>query len=371
MRIRFVGPLLNTNGYAEFGRYFIRAFHERGIEYLPFISATEHNEPDLGKWRDIIVNASNQGGNYDINIINLTPELAMPHFVKTVPNVVFTMFETTRIPKQWVEYCNTADAVFVPCQWNKEVFESSGIRVPVYVISPGVFTEDFQNRTVEHPLTVSESVRYKFYSIFQWTERKNPFGLLRGYYAQFTGCDDVMLVLKTYKSGFSAAEHTQLKEIIARIKQDMKLSHYPKVTLISKMLSSEQMADLHKQCDCFVLPHRAEGFGMPHMVAMGWGNPVVTTGFSGNMEFMSEDSSYLLPYQLTPVHGLPWVPWYEGTMDWAEPDIAAMKSYMWGIYKNPAKASKVGEAGQKYMYKALSWDLRMDNLLKAAEEICG
>ena len=42
-------------------------------------------------------------------------------------------------------------------------------------------------------------------------------------------------------------------------------------------------------CDCYVSLHRSEGFGLTMAEAMACGKPVIATGYSGNLEFMTED----------------------------------------------------------------------------------
>jgi glycosyltransferase involved in cell wall biosynthesis len=371
MKIRFVGPLLNSTGYSEFGRYFIRAFHEHDIPFCTESVAVDYSRPDLGTMEAVIRNSAKDTVGYDINIINMTPEIAIRFFKEGMPNIIFTMFETDRIPDEWVKHCNTAAAIFVPCTWNKEVFEKSGVNVPIYVVSPGIFEKDFTNRSIRYKIDFPTDVKFSFYSIFQWTERKNPTGLLQAYFSEFAGQEDVVLVLKTYGSSFEPAEQKRLRDSITAIKRSLNLPHFPKILFIPNVLSSQQIVDLHKQCNCFVLPHRAEGFGMPHMEAMAWAKPVITTGFSGNMDFMDKDTAYLLDYYMTPVCNMPWIRWYEGNMSWAQPDIGQLKSFMRYAYEHPDVLVEIGQAARKHIMKVLDWDVRLKTLTDALEEIRG
>jgi glycosyltransferase involved in cell wall biosynthesis len=73
------------------------------------------------------------------------------------------------------------------------------------------------------------------------------------------------------------------------------------------------------QFDLYVSLHRSEGFGYTMAEAMWLGVPVVATGYSGNMDFMSESNSYPVRYRETVVREND-CPFQLGTV-WAEPDI--------------------------------------------------
>ena len=55
------------------------------------------------------------------------------------------------------------------------------------------------------------------------------------------------------------------------------------------------MLPLVAEADCYVSFRRAEGFGYTMAGAMYYGVPVIASGYSGNLEFMTEDNSYLVP----------------------------------------------------------------------------
>ena len=54
-------------------------------------------------------------------------------------------------------------------------------------------------------------------------------------------------------------------------------------------------------CDCYVSLHRSEGFGLTMAEAMYFGRPVIATGYSGNLDFMTEENSYLVPHTLVEI----------------------------------------------------------------------
>ncbi len=52
-------------------------------------------------------------------------------------------------------------------------------------------------------------------------------------------------------------------------------------------------------CDCYVSLHRSEGLGLTMGEAMYFGKPVIATAYSGNLDFMTEANSYLVPHAMS------------------------------------------------------------------------
>ncbi len=86
---------------------------------------------------------------------------------------------------------------------------------------------------------------------------------------------------------------------------------------------------------------------------------------------MNRRNSMLINYQLTPVHGMPWTPWYEGDMMWAEPDLDGLRKKMRYTYDNRDKVKTLGERGQKYVFKNFNWESRIEHMASVLETILG
>lgn len=401
--IKYCGPVFDPSGYAEFARGFVKSAHREGVPLCLEIVCYDKNQPALGSDRDLFVELQGRTLPYCVKVINTTADDFMRRQEPGCLNIGFTMFETSRIPAIWAQECNKMDGILVPCTWNREVFEQSGVRVPIRVVPPGIDPPASRSPvgatpppaalllTAKGPLDPSQEKpvdgesaeqtpwqtvditdyrhAYKFYSIFQWTDRKNPAGLLRSYLAEFRKTDNVCLILKTYRQSFAAEERELLLKEIAAIRDAANLPDHAPVLLISDLLSQDQVFWLHQFGDCFVLPHRSEGVGMPHMAAMAHAKPVIATGFSGNMEFMSAENSILLPYQFRPVTGMRWSPWYESDMMWGEPDLAALRTAMRRCYADQAHAAKLGRRGAADVLGEFSWKKCAHRFVQAVREI--
>ena len=403
--LEYCGPVFDPSGYAEFARSFVKQLDRSGVPLSLEVVRYDKGCPDLGADRELFERLERRETDCTVKIINTNPDCFRHQREAGCINIGFTMFETTRIPSRWVEACNAMDGILVPSSWNREVFEQSGVEVPVRVAAPGIelpsgpsSSQDAVGRApgfrrlLEKPPRVRGKIRlprmfrregprwqparlsdhgdaFKFYSIFQWTERKNPQGLLRAYFSEFRKTDDVCLVLKTFGRDATPAEQARVAREVVAVRDSMRVSDPAPVLMTSGLLSQGQMHWLHEACDCFVLPHRAEGFGMPHLAAMAHGKPVIATGFSGNREFMATGNSILLPYQLRPVAGMGWNDAYDGDMTWADPDLGVLRTEMRKVYADRCYGAALGRQAGQYVRSNFNWSERIERFLSAVSEI--
>ena len=343
MKINYIAPIGQMSGYGEFARNVISGLCESGadvkIQPLQF-AGTSQAETDLvnswvgGRFKDLIGRHLKP----TVNIINIIPPLFKANKQPGVLNVGFTMFETDRIPASWVESCNAMDAVLVPCSHNRDFFKRSGVEVPPYCVPPAIDFKPFDGRV--RPPRAQRSIEnpFVFYSIFQWSDRKNPAGLLRAYWATFTGRDDVVLRLKLYVQ--NPAELVAINAEIATLKKSARLRHYPKVEIISDMMTQQQMIDFHLAGDCFVSASHGEGLGLCLIEAMALETPVISTAYSGPADFLDgrlmsildpeTRNALIVRHTKSPAMcSGPNGHFYEANMMWGEPDLEHLMECMW------------------------------------------
>lgn len=374
LKIKWVGPYNDCSGYAQNAREYIMGLnkyqdkfdYDLAIEPITFESDKSAN----GDFDNIYKSLEKPNFKEDIRILHAIPEVFPNLRRDNVINIGYTMFETDGIPKLWAEYIQKyTDGLLLISDWCQKIFQDNCPNTICKSAPLGVFKEDYvKHKEPINKLNIPNNV-FKFYSVFNWTPRKNPFNLIKAYYSEFTGHDDVIFVLKTYGFNHSVQESNRIKSLILDIKKNLKLNHYPKIYLITSLLSRQQIIDLHLQCNCFVLPHRGEGWGMPHFDSMLFGNPIITTNWSGSTQFAHKSNARVVDYQLTPVCDQPWTHWYDGTMYWAEPNIYQVKQYMREVYENYTDAKKDAKRVQNNLFKEFNWEKQVKNFLKCINEI--
>lgn len=288
--------------------------------------------------------------------------------------IINTVWETTQVPDNWFPSANLCDAIIVPSEQNVQALRDSGVQAPIFRVPHGAdfdrFTPENQPLVMTHPRFMNLNGVFKFLSVFQWQHRKAPDALLKAYWSEFTPDDKVCLIVKTY---WGAARETgrMIRNQILEYKNALGLTHTAPILVTTSNFSDDDIKGLYTATDCFVLPSRGEGVGLPYLEAMCSGKPVISTGWSGQMDFLNEGNAYLIDYELTNTReSNPLAPDFHGlftdAMKWAEPDVDSLRKAMREAYENQEVARAKGEQGRKDAL-GMSWD-NVGNIFKEVIE---
>jgi glycosyltransferase involved in cell wall biosynthesis len=105
-------------------------------------------------------------------------------------------------------------------------------------------------------------------------------------------------------------------------------------------------------CDCYASLHRAEGFGLTMAEAMAIGKPVIGTGYSGNIDFMTSENSYLVDHTIGRVG--PDCEIYPPEGEWAEPSIEHAAELMRRVCSHSEEAKAKGKSARDDVSRLLS-----------------
>jgi glycosyltransferase involved in cell wall biosynthesis len=81
--------------------------------------------------------------------------------------------------------------------------------------------------------------------------------------------------------------------------------------------------------------------------AMFLGKPVIGTGYSGNMDFMSADTAFLVPFDLVPVERNDYPHWHDQIWANADDDIASQ--YMMKLVDDPNLGRELGKRASRHI----------------------
>ena len=239
--------------------------------------------------------------------------------------------ETTAVSNVWIDGCNKMDLIIVPSEHSKDGFVKAiyekvqnlpdgkqqkigelKLEKPIEALFEGVDKNIFKqidNSTLDLVDDIKED--FCFLHVGLWgnggygEDRKDIAKLVKVFYESFANKKkQPALILKSAGATFSILDREEclrkIKQIKNRFPKDWEL---PNIYLLHGSLSTEEMNKLynHPKVKSFISLTHGEGFGRPLLEASMVGLPVITSAWSGQLDFLSEKNSMLLSGELVPV----------------------------------------------------------------------
>jgi glycosyltransferase involved in cell wall biosynthesis len=253
-------------------------------------------------------------------------------------NVARAMFETDRLPDGWARLLEGWQAVWVTSRHNREVFIKGGVAPSrLRLLGQTIDFDAFDPGVEPYPLDAPEG-HLVFLANFDFSERKGWRQLLEAWTRAFHRHDPVCLVLKTgsvarFDAGFVR------EAILDFLRRHRRGGGHARVGMIARMLPAADLPRLYAAADIYVSASRGEAWGRAYMEAMAMGLPTVGTRYGGNLDFMSDQNSWLVGGRLVPVGGggAPLNDLYRGHR-WFEADVDELAGAMVEIANDPSAA---------------------------------
>jgi glycosyltransferase involved in cell wall biosynthesis len=117
------------------------------------------------------------------------------------------------------------------------------------------------------------------------------------------------------------------------------------ITQLQAYLTDSQINSLYKLANVYVSPHHSEGWGMTLSDAMLFGLPVIATGYSGNLQFMDRENSFLLDSKEDYITESELWGLFTPDMKWGYPDLDQLSDLMIAMYKGSLAEEAQKKAG--------------------------
>jgi hypothetical protein len=257
------------------------------------------------------------------------------------PRIGIWGWETNSIPQRWQRAFALLDEIWV---YSRFMAENIGAVAPVPVIPLPPPVEAPTEPAAPLRLGVPEGFLFLFvFDYLSTVERKNPVGLIEAFTRAFAPGEGPRLLIKTINAPLRPLPEEEV----------LWAAHgRPDIHVVDRSLSGEELQGLMAGCDCYVSLHRAEGFGLTMAEAMAIGKPVIATGYSGNVDFMDAENSFLVEYTLGRVG--PESEIYPAEGEWAEPSVEHAGQLLRRVYENPQEAARVGARARVDVARKLS-----------------
>jgi glycosyltransferase involved in cell wall biosynthesis len=302
---------------------------------------------------------------FPITILN---QAATPYFIsgyersglhrrENVYRIAYWNWELEAIPDEWVEAAELVDEIWSPTRFVADAMRPR-MPCPVYHILPGVEVGPVGKVTRSSLNIPKDHFVFLFmFDLHSQVHRKNPAAVFRAFRRAFHENDKATLLIKTTGGDIHSTDLELVRKTI----------HGPNVILLDQLMTRAQAYGLIDMCDCFVSLHRSEGFGLGLAEAMLMAKPVIATGYSGNLDFMNGDNSFLVDYERVEIREDR--PIYKRGNFWAEPSIEQAAAYMREVYEHRDEARARAQRTQAETQSLLSLEAAGKRMRARLEQI--
>lgn len=317
-RVLLRGPVLTQSGYGVHCRQVAKWLLDRpdlDVEFqalpwgdTPWLINSDLDNGFIGRVMQRTVDPS--GRHYDATV-----QLQLPNEwdskLSSVNIGVTAGVETDKCNPEWVDSCNKMNLVIVPSNHTKTCIENSGnVKTPIVVV-PEAYSEAIEKVSETDVDNLEFSTNFNFLIFGQLTgnnpenERKNIFYTVKWICEAFKNDKDVGIVIKTNSGRQTHIDRKIVRQTFdALLREVRKSSLYPKLHLVHGEMSDEEVASLyrHSQIKALVSLTRGEGFGLPILESAAAGLPIITTPWSGHVDYLSLGKFIGIDYSLTEIH---------------------------------------------------------------------
>ncbi len=173
--------------------------------------------------------------------------------------IAISMIESTAIPKKWVNILNSKfDLVAVPDEFLIEVYEQSGVKIPIFTMGLPLYLNEF----------LTQPLKSKANNIFTF-----------GYSGRFVPEKNYALLAKAFSKEFKNNQRVQLLihgrggEIDPEVKK--LTTKYKNIKIKQKSFSNREYLAFMSSLDCYAIISKGEGFSTTPREAMALGLPCI------------------------------------------------------------------------------------------------
>jgi glycosyltransferase involved in cell wall biosynthesis len=335
--VNVAGYLDTESGMGEAARASISALSTAGVPVALNNVLSKLRAGDL-TYRDAFVDTNP----HPFNLVHLNAD-NMPAFSARRGRGYFAdrytigywFWELSALRDEWVSFAGYVDEVWAATEFVQQAIAAK-CAIPVRRMRLPIVLPRLPARGRAHfGIPEGPTAFLYVFDVSSQTERKNPLAAIRAFRKAALPSDQAVLVLKLGNPEYDRAGVRRLHEEAAGLH----------VVILDGYLDRPDLFALLNAADCYLSPHRAEGYGMTLLESMALGKPVIATAYSGNMDFMTAENSYPLGYtlvSLTRDYG----PYPRGAV-WAEPDVDQAAELSRAIVASPAEATARGARGRQ------------------------
>ena len=300
--------------------------------------------------------------------------------------------ETTIAPAEWVEGCGRMDLVLGSSKHTIDVLKSSKFekrdkqsnqiigniewKGDSEVMFEGADTETYKPISSTFDLSnIKESFAYLF--VGHWIQgdlgedRKNVGLLVKAFFETFKNkSKKPALILKTSQVGSSYMDRNAIIEKIQMIKATCKSKNLPNVYLLHGEFTNSEMNEIynHSKVKAMVNLTKGEGFGRPLLEFSLVNKPILTTNWSGHIDYLNPEFTTLLQGSLKKVHPSAANNMLLKEAEWFNVDTIHVGHYLRDMFENYKKYKDLAKRQGYYSRTNFSFEKMKEKLDKVLGE---
>jgi len=290
--------------------------------------------------------------------------------------------ETTIAPGEWVEGCNRMNLILGSSEHTIKVLKESKFEKrdpqtnqPIETIEWKSDSEViFEGADIEKYKPIKstfnlEDIKEEFAYLFvgHWMQgqlgedRKNVGLLVKAFYETFKNkSKKPALILKTSTVGSSYMDRDELLKRIKAIKDSVKSTNLPNVYLLHGEFTDVEMNEIynHSKVKAMINLTKGEGFGRPLLEFSLVNKPIITTNWSGHIDYLNPEFVTLLQGTMAKVHPSAANNMLLAEAEWFNVDHGHVGHYLKDVFENykgyAEKAKRQGfQSRTKFSFNAM------------------
>lgn len=386
-------PIDTFSGYGHRSRDFVRSLIEvKGEEWdIKLLPQMWGNTPwGYLKEDDILKTLYHPGG--EIQKPDIWIQITIPSEFQPNGNYnigITAGIESTVPPPDWVQGMNKMDLNLVSSKFTQDTFQEIQftqnddkgnpvgvikLEKPIEILFEGLDLNDYFKKPEKSNLLDNIEENFCFLFTGQWLpgnhgeDRKSIGTLIETFLNTFNkkGPKPALLLKTNLFNGYSIIDKENVLQRVNEIRNTfMDKTNLPNIYLLHGEFTNEELNKINNdpKIKAFISFTKGEGFGRPLLEQAITGKPVITTNWSGHIDFIKPEYNVLLGGELKPIHESAANKWLIKEANWFNVNVEVASKAMKDVYKNYRKYIEQSRKQTKFLEKNFSLN-KMGETLK-------
>lgn len=335
--VLYIGPYKESNGLGRSSRRFLDCLsinNSINLSCRPVFFSKDNLYKESLQYNEF---EENYSSHYDC-IIQHGHSSMLQYNSEFGKNIAIVEIETKNINHTgYIDNLNLMDEIIVSSYLSRDSLEMAGVKTKIKII-PEPYDLSLYSKQYKSFFEYNKDKQpFIFYTIGQYTEKKNIKGIMLAFLLEFDKEENVKLFIKTddyYR------DHGDLEKIIqydiSQLKRAIKKNKSCDIDIICGQLPDIDIVRLHQSANCYVNAVKSDAFGPCVIESKICGKQSINTKHIGSSTYMNNTNSIMVDAEETNVFYTNTNPYRNFSIYeiWHEPSISSLRNAMRKSYEN-------------------------------------